>query len=340
VGTVTNSIRIRDSATNSTAALCETFNTLDALILATGMLRVSDADVAGQSGTFVTGTPGDGETQITLSTTTGETLCGTKVYKHPSLDVYLRVSFYDVGYTTAARFAKVYYYVGTGVADGDLVPSKLSGQIEPFDTNNVAYSSVVASWSTTVIPATYTPIKASCGVDHFWIGDAGAVLFNPAAAGAQRPFSSPHFGLGLFTSLSDPSKLLITAAGELATAAAGVSSPTNLATGPVAQRYWSYDGAWVTRTPGAAGALADAAYPSVDAGVRVAPAKLVLGGEMCTFNFGFIAASTVSDLQELTVDLVGEAQTYVALRSMAPSNVNGPYLPAAAMCCPIFPWAA
>jgi hypothetical protein len=91
--------------------------------------------------------------------------------------------------------------------------------------------------------------------------------------------------------------------------------------------------------PGSAGALTDPSIPSVNAGVRVAPAKLILSGDEHAFNFGFVAASTVSDLQELTVDLIGEAQTYVSQRSMTPSNVNGNYLPASAMCCPIYPWA-
>jgi hypothetical protein len=338
MGVAIGTIRIRGSAANTAAALCGTFNALDALILETGMLPVSEDDVSGQSGTFVTGTPEAGETLVTKSTTVGDVLCGTKVYKHPTLDVYLRVNFYDSG-NASYRFAKVGYVVGTQVAGGDLLLSKRTGAIWPLDTSGDAYSSVTAAWSTTVFPATYTPIKLSCGADHFWIGDAGVALSNPAATVVQRPFSSPSFGLGIFAALSDPGKLLVTVAGELTNATTGISSPTGLATGPVAQRYWAYDGVWTARAPGAAGALMDAAYPSADAGVRVASAKLVLG-DLCAFNFGFVAASVVSDLQELTVDLIGEARTYVAQRSMTPSNVNGLNLPVAAMCCPIYPWAA
>jgi hypothetical protein len=331
----TNSIRIRGSATNSVASLCETFNTLDALILATGMLAVPDSDVSGQSGTFVAGTPGDGETQIAaLSATTGNALCGTKVYRHPSLGFCLRVNFYDSGYTTAQRFARVSYFVGTEVSGGDLAPSRLSDEIWP-GTNITP----VTQFTLTIIPATYTPIKASCGVDHFWIGEAGVVAIATTSGALLLPYGSSWFGLGVFASLSDPSKLLVTAPCEKVYGSSGFVGNAGSAYGSPAQRYWAYDDVWATRMPGSAGALVDPLVPSVNAGVRVAQAKLVLGGEVHAFNFGFVAASAVSDLQELTVDLIGEAQAYVAQRSMAPSNVNSAYLPAAAMCCPIVPWA-
>jgi hypothetical protein len=299
------------------------------------MLHVSEEDVAGQSGTFVTGTPGDGETQISgLATTAINSLCGTKVYRHPSLGFYLRVNFYDSGNGAAQRFARVSYVVGMEVSGGDFTPSRRGDEIWPLG------AAVAGSYySITIIPAVYGPIKASCGADHFWIGDAGGVTCIASGNYSPLPYSASWFGMGVFASLADPQKLLVTTGCEKSSSSAGYSGAADATYGPPAQRYWTYDGAWVYRTPGAAGALTDPAFPSVDAGVRVAPAKLVLG-ELCAFNFGFVAASTVSDLQELTVDLVGEAQTYVAQRALAPSNVNGPYLPAAAMCCPIYPWAA
>ena len=333
----TASIRIRDSVGNSAAALCETFNALDALVLATGMLPVSETEVSGQAGTFVTGTPKTGETQIMLTTdTAGDALCGNKVYQHPSLGFYLQVGFYDSGYRGDYRFAKIGYAVGIEAADGALVPSQCSPLIWPFDTLTAGYGSYFALVS---LPANYTPAKASCGVDHFWIGNVGIGVpqaYNPAFS--WRPFSASDFGFGVFASLLDPTKLLVTASSEVEVYQ-GIYGANLVAQGVPAQRYWAYDGAWAARARGAASFLIDPEAPALNQGIRVAPAQLVLGGEVHPFNFGFVPASAVADLQELSVALIGAERTYVAQRSMGPSNPNVRGTPTAAMCCPIFPWA-
>lgn len=334
------SLRLRASTANTAANLVELFNGIHNLIIATGMVQCSSSDVTGQAGTFTEATPGSGETQIVLGTVSGYTTVGYKAYKHPTLPLYLRVTFYDFGaLTTTSRYGLVAYTVATALSGGALDVAKSTPLIRPLSVMGTG-----SSMTTTNLSATYQEVSASCGDDHFWIGNLPWSLWSTSTAYFVHPSNGCELGIGIFKAegvseflvLSTPSTQSGSGSQVLPASFNGSNSVENGST-----RYWTYSaGTWSVRYSGAAGSLQDNNNPSAATGVRVQRAKLIINGIERRFNFGFINAGSIANMGVLSMNLAGTTQQYKALHGLGPAAPLFQTALLADSSVPILPWAA
>lgn len=343
MGNYTGTVRLRESMPNTAAALVETFNAIDSAIVGCGMIRVSGSDFTGQSGTFVTTSPGSGETQVTLGTTSEHTLVGYKVYKHPTLSIYLRVEFFDNGYvTTTSRSSSVRYSIGTALTGGGFVTLATQTDIRP-------QSKFISNGNTcplTVETANYANLYASCGADHFWIYSRPTIAFSTIIGRASYPHGISSHGIGVFTAAENTAELLVVAPAEIDTADL-LYYGLDIAITPfnAASRYWTYDGTlWLAGKAGSAGYLLDPYTTSNADGVRIGRAEKHINGLKRHFNIGFINGGSASDGDLLSIDLLGAGATnYMACHALGPSSPIGYAAIAsnnsALVSIPLLPWA-
>ena len=99
MGVATISIRPRETQANTPANVIETANAFWQALEDAGMQRVSTSAYAGQAGRLVSGTPGADQTQfIALGTGHGIGASPYNVYKHPTLNLYLKAFVSDLGF--------------------------------------------------------------------------------------------------------------------------------------------------------------------------------------------------------------------------------------------------
>ena len=95
MASIQGDLRMRDGAGNTLSNLIETFNTMHNMIIQSGMVQVSDSDFTGQSKLYSADT-GTGLTQVVKNTVSASEIDnGYKVYKHPVLSLYFKISFID-----------------------------------------------------------------------------------------------------------------------------------------------------------------------------------------------------------------------------------------------------
>lgn len=335
MGTFVGTISQRDSLANTPARMVEFANRITEAMLGCGMLKVSDAEFAGQAGTFTTDAPTAGQTQLTaLGTTTGADVIGYNLFKHPTLNLYVQVHYLDVGFaTTSSRAGYVRFTVATGLAAGALDNAVTVTPWSGFNTSSV---------NITLLPTTYTQFFASCGSDHFWIGGKPIHVFGTSSSYSTYPSSASPLCLGVFCSDLSPSNLAI-----VATAPVSVSGSNtyglNFGAGatPAACRYWVTNGAaWTQAQNGALGYVLDPSVPTSSEGVRIARASKIIDGQRHRFNLGYINSASVVDAALIDVDLIGETQTYRAVFGFGPASPSFYNAVASDLSGTILPWAA
>lgn len=327
MSTVTANVRMRDGAANTAACLVETFNAVHALILSSGMTAVSTSDYTGQAGTF-SESSGVGLTQVVKNAASiSDVYCGYKVYKHPTLTLYLLVSYVDTNQSSAAAssFGRMRFQLSTKLNG--------SGGFDPTKTSNAFFStdimkSISGSYTVSLgyYPATYEKMTVSCGTDHFWISrDYGIEAYNMTSY-FGLPLRVDINSFGVFASLTDPTILCVVLPqydGNIYS-----SRPAGFTTTTVEQsslRYWLCNkGAWSYLDNGAAGQLDNPRMTSTLAGIRVAQGKLVVSSAYHRFNFGFIPHKALNSFSTATMNITGVAAVYQALPYMGFANHSPP----------------
>ncbi len=333
MGLVNSNIRLRDSKANTAAALAETFNTLHGLIVASGMTQVSSTDVTGQAGRFVTTAPQAGETQVLhdLSTgTTGARLIGYKVYKHPVLQLYIKVNFIDYAVTVSATassqigYAKITYQLATKLLNGALDASTSSPVLTPMSADFATGQGDV-----TYFVADYKPINVFCNDKSFWIGKISSVVYTRDANGYANLVNGVNeVGIGVLSSTTDALKLCVILPQSIKTISSTVyGDDIIVSNSPMGVRYFVFNNnTFETRQPCSAGHLIDVGNISNANGVRVAKSKLIIGGIEHYFDFGFVNASIVNDSQAVNVNITGTQKNYMALHNFGCANPSYPKL--------------
>ena len=335
MGTASTSIRLRESQGNTTANVIETANNIWQALEDAGMVRVPSSGYSGQAGRLVAGTPGADQTQITsLGASSGVGESFFNVYKHPVLNLYLKVFVSDLGFTASARMSLIHFglfFDLDGV--GSHVVSGYSGY-SPF----VWSSGQSLTTSASGAPTTYRNTYVSVGPDHFVLcGDADTV---PLTTGnyANTYWYAPGKllkGIGIFADTDGAGSLLVVSPSYMGNYSAGNPQvsffngyPNNLVCNNAyrytAIRYWSCEPAtkvFTFRGGAAAGFIVDPATPSTSVGTRVRQAQLYINGVLRKFNFGFVAEAAVMDSAIITLDLSGAgAQKYRVAKGFGPAN--------------------
>lgn len=330
MATVQGSLRMRSGAGNTLSNLIETFNTMHDMIIQSGMVQVSDSDFAGQSKLYSADT-GPGLTQVVKNTSSNsDTDNGYKVYKHPKLSLYFKISFIDFNQSTASAssFAVFKYQFATELnGAGEFNTAKSSINFVPF---SIQQSSSGKSYTVTTntFPATFEKTTVSCGDDYFWIsrdkGIEGLVSNNSYYSLAER---ADYISVGIFASDKDPSILClvrpqyaysVTDNKMTGARAANESEQASL-------RYMlCNNGAWSILDNGAAGQLDNPRVTSTIDGVRVAQGKLIVNQEFHRFNFGFIPYRSLNSFSVINLNLTGVIGKYQALPYMGFANHSPP----------------
>lgn len=345
MATANGVMKLRD-ADNSTSVgtLVIAFNNMHDLIVASGMMQVADDEYAGQAKTF-SSTAGVGLTQVVKDVTTAkDVVMGYKVYKHPTLMLYVLVNFCDVvtrAPTTPSSFVRFTYQLSSGLLGGGFHPSKMSSLIQSTDILISIVSS--GNHSLTHLTDANLPITVSCGSDHFWICRKQGVLVNQRSnSSGSFPFDRIDVSpIGVFASQKNNSVFCVITPPSLSSSltAAGYSGESQvLANSPHCMRYQTHvNGVWSKRDNGAAGSLQDASISNTEDGIRVAQAELVIAGEQHRFNFGFINATVLPEFEVVSLNLNGLTQRYQALPNLGSAGHAAPYMLPNAMSIPLFP---
>lgn len=345
MATANGVMKLRDADNlTSVATLALAFNNMHDLIIASGMIQVADDEYTGQAKTF-SDTAGVGLTQVVKDVTTAkDVVMGYKVYKHPTLVLYVLVNFVNVvtrAPSTPSDFVRFTYQLSSGLLSGGFHPSKTSALIQSTDI--YISTSSVANHSLTRLPDSNLPITVSCGADYFWICRKQGVLVDQRSSGSgsfplDRIDISP---IGVFASQKNNSFFCVITPPTFSNAitAMGYSGESqNTATSQHCIRYQTHvNGVWSKRDNGAAGSLQDASVSSTEDGIRVAQAELIIAGEQHRFNFGFINATVLPEFEVVSVNLNGLTQRYQALPNMGSAGHAAPYMLPNAMSIPLFP---
>lgn len=335
MGTFVGTISQRSSEANSIARLVEFSNKITEAFLGCGMVKVPDADFPGQAGTFVVDPAGPGQTQITaLASTTGQTVIGYNLFKHPTLSIYVRVEYIDLGFaTTTSRAAFIRLVVATGLSEGTL--QNPSSTLYPHNIFNIS------SVSLTTLPATYTQLLASCGPDHFWICGKPVLSLVNSNGYATYPYSISSLAFGVFSSDLDGTVVSVILPSPLTTSGSSIFGQSLSSGNYAAARYLVTNGsAWTTTQNAALGFLLDPTVQTFSGGVRIGRASRIVDGVRHRFNFGYINMASAADAALLEVDLVGEISNYRAMHGFGPASPSFQSASASDLSGVIMPWAA
>lgn len=336
MGTASTSIRLRESQANTTANVIETANNIWQALEDAGMVRVSNSSYSGQAGRLVSGTAGTDQTQFTtLGTTFGPSNVFYNVYKHPTLNFYVKVFVVDAGTTaTSSRFS----YIRFGVFfDLDGAGSHVVSGYTDYAAFTWFFGPIIGTASNQ-LQTTYRTTYVSVGDDHFLVcGDAEITPINTGWYTNSYWYAPGKLmkGIGVFADTDGANSLVVvmpsytinvteSAAQSIFFNGYPASAQYNNASQYTAVRYWTYEPGVkipVFRGGAAAGFIVDPATPSTSVGTRVQQAQLYIGGVLRKFNFGFVAEAAVMDSAVITLDLSGAgAQKYRVAKGFGPAN--------------------
>ena len=336
MGTASTSIRLRESQANTTANVIETANNIWQALEDAGMVRVSNSSYSGQAGRLVSGTAGADQTQFaTLGVTSGQTNVFYNVYKHPTLNFYVKVFVVDAGTSAAtSRFS----YIRFGVffdLDG------AGSHVVSGYTDYAAFawlSGTNIGTASNQLQTTYRTTYVSVGDDHFLVCGDAEITPRVANGYPNTYWYAPGKlmkGIGVFADTDGANSLVVvmpsytTNANESSAQSSffnghPANTQYNNANQFTAVRYWTYEPGVkvpVFRGGAAAGFIVDPATPSTGVGTRVQQAQLYIGGVLRKFNFGFVAEAAVTDSAVITLDLSGAgAQKYRVAKGFGPAN--------------------
>lgn len=367
MGVASAAIRLRATQANTLACFIETANALWQSIEDAGMQPVSQAQYLGQTGRLTSTTPGPGQTQLTaLGTTTGIGVTYYNVYKHPNLDVYVKIMVNDAGLsTTGHRWAHIRseFFIDLDGAGAHVATTAVL-----VEAVFVPYLSAVGInlASPGGLPETYRNLHVNVDANSFWfacnpftVGQVGASVYGPFY------YYSPGtclLGAGLFAATDGSGAMLLTAPASVSNWQSGsnvgvfYSGMTNGSNATVnnnfqhtAQRYWSREPAakaWSFRGGATAGFVLDSVQPSDADGLRVQQARVYIAGARREFNFGFIPVTAAAEEAVIAMNLAGDmVRNYKVVKGFGPSNpgIAGGTVTAnyddASNSCPIFPWS-
>ena len=341
-GSLKSRTNLYDTPAVSRSDACLFANGLMDVFNKVGMIACSNAEFSGQSGIWVDRTANEGEKEVPAvikgSNANTNLELGFNCYKHPILNIIIKVSVYyrelhSAGYGYMACCYTVGTMVENGVFKGDTaiyypmdLSSGPSGGFPEFHNNQY-------------------PVYAYCADNGFWIYSPNySNSFNNANFLAI-PSGISLIGFGLFASSTDNSKMLMVGTPPNNVSGGGVSgiAPTScneLEGG--GSRFWLFNNNSISYLGSAAPLFmqSDISTFVSDVGYRVVRAKKLIDGIYYHFPFGFMNMALSSANQVVPIDLKGEGKTsaYKLLPALGPCNSSRNNAPVTAHLAPLFPW--
>lgn len=344
MSSIQKSISVRDADFTSIASLVSFFNEMSDSITQSGMIQVADDEYAGQSKIF-SDVDGVGFTKVTRVNVLGANILGYKVYKHPTLKLYVRVNFIDfIARPSLAAFATLTYQFSTKLLSGSFDSTKSSLVITPVTLKQTG-SSEGATLSG-VLPTLPKTIVVSCGPNYFWISRESGIKVrrNQAGAGNFPVVSVDPLSIGIFSSEKNNDIFCVVipqpvnASQQNDIGVVGMSTSDTSANSLMGIRYMvCANDAWSIRENCAAGFLLDPSITSNLSGIRVAQAELIVQGDRHRFNFGFVNSVILTEFSVIGINLSGTQQRYQALHSIGSAGHAAPYMPETSMSIAVFP---
>lgn len=296
MGTYVGSISLRDAEYSSIAALIAAFNKMDEAITGCGMVRASDVEDPGQAGTFVAGSPGAGETQVTASTAYGYMASqGYKTYKLPdslagSAPVLVRCHFCASGYSTSHLVALFTFSAKLG-----------SGPWSPSPSVNVPGLYIISTWdlyafSLSNITAAPKSLVAACGEGYFYVSveESGVVPASYTGSVSYPPKAVSLVGAGVFRPRVEGSLrsggLLLTAPCLVNSVGTGFNYRRNSTSSPLRgygmQAFKLDSGIWAEMPAAPFAGLSDPLAPAAGGGLRVVVPRITFNSELAEIAAG------------------------------------------------------
>lgn len=312
------------------------FNTVTAAILESGMLQVSDVDYPGQAGTFVTTTPGAGETQITAAASVaGENLYGVNLFKHPVMSLYVlvRYSVHRSGINDN-KHGSCNFRVFRRLEDQAIFAS-----VFPFD-NSSTYSP-----NGTAIPSGSRGLYASCGNDHFWI--YSGILANLVAVNNESAFNAAkvsNYTLAIFSAKENAEAVCIVSSDHAAlpTNSSSFTGPHHTSANALGVKVAVSAAAiypFVQAQRGSICTLADPSEPAANSATRIARAEKIIDGQRYSFDFAWINAAVMNEFATAMLDIHGEGEKqYISLRGFGSGGTYRWNSDLSSVATPLMPW--
>jgi hypothetical protein len=311
------------------------FNTVTAAILESGMLQVSDGDYPGQAGTFVTTTPGAGETQITgAASVGGENLYGVNLFKHPVMSLYVLVR-YSVHRATANanKHGSCNFQLFRRLEDQGVFASVL-----PFD-NSSNYSP-----GETAIPSGSRWLYASCGNDYFWIySEIAASYVAYSSAYAFNAAKVSNYALAVFSAKESAEAVCIVSSDNAALASnATFTGPPYTSENALGVKVAVSAAAiypFVQAPRGSICTLTDPREPAANSATRIARAEKIIDGQRYSFDFAWINAAVMNEFATAMLDIHGEGEKqYISLRGFGSGGTYRWNSDLSSVATPLMPW--
>lgn len=340
----TGTYRAQDMYTTTHAVLIAAHNAIHNAIVGTGMLKVSDAEYAGQAGEFAYPTAGAGQTAYVDPAGMGANTSrvdGYKLYKHPTLNLYLLVEFITLRDNSTGRVTTYSFTVATELVGGVLTAAKKSPPIPAQEATlgSGGAPSGFPQWSYNT-----APLIASCGSDHFWIyASLTRDGYISRTSYYVLPDKIPALAFGVFVSDVDPTTFLMVAPPRVTRANA--TYYTEQLSTPLIYGWRVYGmnkGTYELYDAASAGHVTDPAVPAIDEGFRVVRANKYIGGRLHQFNFGYMVRTALTDMLTLPIDLLGTTvpKNYRACLAFGPCSPMTADLTPVQYSVPLLPWEA
>lgn len=306
-------------------------NLINDLMVNVGMIRLSNTEFLGQSGVATHLTPNEGETQIIKPSGSSTTDLIKYAYKHPVLDVYVKIDFRLTRYmqnTIQLDKMSTTYTVFRNIINGEI-----SGDSFTYRTSNVSPAALlggVANYITGDIS-----VFAYCDDDGFWIASNPTAAVSPniaASANAMANFAPICF---LIQRDIESNHILLMGGQHIAGTSSG-SSPTDSIYGADVRGINGIVGqmpcTWftkptnktITRTGATVNPFTTLPQPNVankNGAVRVFAAETHWQDEsISTWNFGTVNNGAMTDGAVGLIDLLGTGspREYMAIKGFGP----------------------
>lgn len=309
------------------SGMVKTFNFITQIIDECGMVRLSDEEFIGQSGTFVEEAPGVGETVIDYEITTNlfDSL-GYNVWKHPNKNLYIKVNYLVHGNINDRFGLCVSYEIGTEISGGVFVGETIN--VRPLSNTQ---ESTASSYKTSpeALLSKYLDCFAYMDEDCFWIGSEPQVItldnssHNTRNSLTRAPTNISPLSFGVFYSETGNicviySQAVFHPSGLNSNSSINGSGSYNGYSGGELTQYFGHrtircylksgEGSFQFQNGLPICTFNNSNISSDKDGVRVTQAQAIISGNQNKFDIGFINGAAAPDLSKLYVDLDGSGE--------------------------------
>lgn len=315
MGYVTDSIQFRTESVTPLSHFASVFNHVRDVILSTGMEQVSLGDWPDQVGDVVTGVASDNDVSLDdITAERGYNQVGSWVFKHPSIDMYVRMEFgllADYISPHTVRLPRFLFTCGQAINIGE---SEFSGSyvhttpMRDWYTGNSSTPTANA-WGVSRHPADMFILRSYCGPSGFWIYADGGII-PTSSTSLSNPLSKMSLLCAVFLMSNDPAyRVSLDSVKQTGSASStgpgtGVRPLGSTAVGAIPHTY--YSGTWREQLPGSLGLLDAPHILSTDKGIRVAQCQLYGAGAPIPLPLAMVQASFEEVPFRLDLDGSGE----------------------------------